>query len=1516
VFNAGSGRVNVTGAATVDVGATFNASTSTLSFGSTLTVGTITPTTGFFNGNTAALTFGGALTLYDATMNLSTATAYSFTGATQVLSGSTLTLGALGTAMSPVNFPGSLTVRGATGVTSSSFLAGSGTITVTGAVTIDQTATFDLNAATVTFASFVTVGASATAGRFNASSGTASFEAVTTSALPNSLLIQGSSTFDGGTAYLTFGKNAIAATNEVNLTSGTMNLATATTTFNPMGAVANLTVALGTTLTLGSGTYVIPGNSTIAGTLTAGSGPLTISGTSTVSGTLNGNGGALTFTGATTISGTLNSGAGAATFSSTLASSNTTNLVNAASLSFGGLVTASAGTLTVGSQTISMPGLTVSGGTFTGATGPVTFTAAVTNSAGSLNLSGASTLAFTAGTLTVSGGTTTFGSQTVTVPALTVSSGTLSVATARLTVSGVTAVSGGLADFSSTTAGPTLTGAVTQSAGTLTLGSGVAAFQGAFTLSGGTFNARSTTLGISGAVSTSGASVFNANTSTLTFSGAVTVGGSTTTGTFHANTATVSFEAVTDTVVVTNSFLLRGTVSSLFDCDAPGATITFGKNAIAGTNELNVSAGSMDLSRCIPTFNPAGGLGTVTSASGSTTTLPAAGGTFPAIFNVGGVFHAGSGTLRVNGATNVNSAGSAFDGTGTYVFGAAVTTSNGALDLSAAASLTFTAGTFTVSGLGVATFGSQTFTLPALAISGGAFHGGTSTMTVTGASSVSGGTADLATSIAQTFTGALAVSAGTLNLNGSTTISSTLTVSGGTLNVGSATVNIAGTATIYTGTFNTNTGTVNFNNAATLGNTTAGIFHANTGTVRFGTTTLLRNGSSFFADSSASVTFVGAVTLQSSTTTFFGNTGSGSFQSAANVWTAGVFNVGDAASAGRWTLQQNNTFTSGVTVAFPTSGGELSLSPTRVLSLQGPVTSAIATAASTYPKIDCNGCGAGQGITVQFNGGAATNILNIDGLEIDNSVATGVAIASGATYTSFKRVKFLNNVGGAGSVHLALTLAATIVTLPGLYFDTTAASNVKLNGTAGAGNLRGARAVLEAQGAATNGPGAGETLDLDGDTDNDGYGDSLAATYYGSVIEWVGASPNDTAGTISGFPTAAFDWSTFAYYGVYVAYKNTGGAGTPDRLWLRNLDGSAAYSFDVPDASGDFVGSPRWDTENEALWGGDLNGDGDATDTAVHVVYLGTSLGHVIKLIDNGTGLARPATGAWATDYADNTVVAAITSPLIADGSNLYFGGTDGSGSELFGLQRVPGGGEKTIVKTIGAASTIATSPASTSYNGKTYVFVGSSAVAGVANIYRIEVSPAGMVDATCTQPTTSINGSIRLYHDVAYAGSEGGTVHGIAASNFATGGFVNVTGFPFQTAAASPIRAPLFVDPSPSGGQIYFGDNAGNLYVLQSTGTLQAGYPLAVTGGQLSSTPFYRGGVIAVGASDGYVYFVDRHNALNNPVLFKRYFIGALAVSTVAWNPSTSQYLVASADGKLTYIAASDVPDPTPGTP
>ena len=1561
VLNANANTLIVTTTTTVDQGGTLNATSGTKTFTTGFTVGAATPTAGTVNLGTATVTLG-AVSVTDSTLDLSTVTSSTFTSSVSVNASGTMTLGPA------ASIPTTLLVRGASAVLN----AGSATLSVAGATTIDQ------------------------GGVVNAGSGSKTF-----------------------TGTVTLGANTP--------TTGVLHVGTSSIS---MGGALNMNDA---TIYAESGTLSVAGNTALATS-------------STIDTTTGSTGSTLNFTGSLGVT------------------TSTVDFTGASATTFGASVSAnSSGIITMGPSATIGTSLLVRGA------------GAVFNASGNALTVTTTTNVDQAGTFRANAGTVTF-SGAAQIGANTPTTGTFTMGAANLTFTTGLTVYDSSVDFTAATA-TTFPGSLSvQAAATVTMGP-AATIGTTLTVSGAAavFNASSHALTVTGTTNINTSAVFNANgcTNLQLSSGAnaVVIGSGGGAGTFNSNSATITFNGNN-----ANSLLIQD--SSTFDGGT--ATLTFGAGMTTNTNdEVNVFLGTMDLTNTTSTnWSPSGAVGNVNVSVGSTLTLGASGAVMPHNLTVNGAFNA-RGTVSIAGTTVVSNAAADFEGqTANITFTGAVTNSAGKLYL-VSAGLSF-ASSLTVSG-GTTTLGSQTVTFTALSVSvSGSFKAGSANVTVSGAVSVSSGTADFSgTSTGPTFSNTVTVSGGSLTLgSGTVGIASTLTVNGGVFNAGSSTLTVTGATNVYVGgTFNSGSNVVNLNNTLTLGqntpnagsfncmtatitgkaltieggsvfdggsgannvtfttlslgasvtlaastlnagsrtgtltfsgastinaasvfdgktatsivfsttlavgSTSAGSFLADAATCTFsGTVTVaygstfdggtsplmtfntaatslvlgnatpttgaftatssratfagivqilgastfhsnsspgltfnggvqIGNGSAgtFFADSCAAVAFNGVVTLQSAGV-FNGNTGTGTFAVAPTL-TSGTFNVADAGSTGRWTFQASATFTSGVTLAFPTNKGELSLAATKVLTLNGPVISNVGSA-STLPKIDCNGCTAAQGITIAFG---ATSTLNINGLEFDNSVATGVSIASGATYTLLKRLKFQNNVGGGSSTHLLITLATAVINVPGCYFDSTATTNVTLDGTAG--QIRGARAIFEFQSTAINGPLAGNAHDSDGDKAPDpnpdnNYGENVAAPFYGSVVEWAGASETDTAGTAVGFPTAAFDWNTFAFYGIYVAYKDTAGVGTADVVWMRNNDGSAAYSFSVPQTSGDIVGTPVWDSVNETTAGVDANGNGNMTDTDVHVLYIGTSLGHIIKLVDNGSALLQPAGGPWASDFTSGSV-STISSPLSEDGTNLYFGGT-GGGTKVFAVQIAGGANEKTLQRNIGAVSAITATPTWTVFGGSTYVFLGSTATAGQAYIYRINMS-SGTIDASFSGLTSSVNDSVRFENDLhAYAVTDGGQLEVIDALNFGTGNFKNVTHFPYQSAAASPIKFADYVDYSNDSS--YFGDNAGNVYVVTNVGANLAGFPLSLGAIQITSSPMFLtgGGIIAVGANDGYVYFINRNNGSNVPVIYKRFFVtGAGSVSSVAYDQNTSKYMVSSSDGKLIFVNGSDVLDP-----
>ena len=120
-------------------------------------------------------------------------------------------------------------------------------------------------------------------------------------------------------------------------------------------------------------------------------------------------------------------------------------------------------------------------------------------------------------------------------------------------------------------------------------------------------------------------------------------------------------------------------------------------------------------------------------------------------------------------------------------------------------------------------------------------------------------------------------------------------------------------------------------------------------------------------------------------------------------------------------------------------------------------------------------------------------------------------------------------------------------------------NNVTLtgNGTAdGETRACSARATCHAN-QTTNGY-CNDSWTIDDDANNDGVGDRRRRATKRWCSSFAGRG-TDTAGTVEGFPTAAFDWNTFAYYSTYVAFHDV--SGTVDRVYVRTQAGAAKYSW-------------------------------------------------------------------------------------------------------------------------------------------------------------------------------------------------------------------------------------------------------------------------------------------------------------------------------------------------------------------
>jgi hypothetical protein len=527
----------------------------------------------------------------------------------------------------------------------------------------------------------------------------------------------------------------------------------------------------------------------------------------------------------------------------------------------------------------------------------------------------------------------------------------------------------------------------------------------------------------------------------------------------------------------------------------------------------------------------------------------------------------------------------------------------------------------------------------------------------------------------------------------------------------------------------------------------------------------------------------------------------------------------------------------------------------------------------------------------------ATPTLNISGLAVKNTDTNGMYIntvaGSSTTFTQFDNLAFSNGTG-----NYLLRIYATSLTLngSGLSFDASTTSNIKL-----AGNGTGDGETRTYFGATcTNSPC--EAYDADDDNlpavsgtapgiAGDGTGENSGDM---AVAGWLSKSYGDTAGSIQGFPTNAFNWNTFAYWNTYVAYNNF--SGSTDRLLARDANGAylnstgvagTGYYWDLPSNGDHMIGTPRWDMEG-----------------STHYIYVLTDKGYVYKLSDSGTAFALVTTQAWPYRNVAGGTNATATSPLGMDSNNVYWAGNDGSGAKkMFSLSfSMVLNGTQTITADIVAAPSIAT------VSGTNYLFTGTS-----GKIYKTSTDLSSITNST--QATSTVYGRVTVLNGAVYFSEDIGKVWSLSATTLTTTNWsyqdTNATrhGGAGCTAASQCTVRNLYVDPPTN--RSYFGDKDGHLYVLSSAGAvISASYPFrpGTSTDEFQTAPLYRSGVIAIGAVSGKVFIVDQSAGAT----YQTYDFQS-AISTISYN-TNGQYIVGTAAGKLFYI--SGVTDPTPGSP
>ncbi|MFL5304581.1 MAG: beta strand repeat-containing protein [Polyangia bacterium] len=595
----------------------------------------------------------------------------------------------------------------------------------------------------------------------------------------------------------------------------------------------------------------------------------------------------------------------------------------------------------------------------------------------------------------------------------------------------------------------------------------------------------------------------------------------------------------------------------------------------------------------------------------------------------------------------------------------------------------------------------------------------------------------------------------------------------------------------------------------------------------------------------------------------------------------GTYNVNSAAQtfSGGLTVQPSGT------LILANSGGSVLLGSGTTLTIDGTL-----NASSTSATIkSVSG-------TYTFRVGSsasATPTVNVSGLAVQDAAGgmqIGFNTSSSPTVTKLDNVAFS---GGSGSQLLLISAKTLFLSSSGCGFDAgvtaTTTNSVKV---AGNGTADGETRVVFGSATCASGTTC-QASKSDDDLNNDGIGDNPGTN--GAVAQFVRAAQDDTAGSIVGFPTAAFDWNTFSYYSTYAAFHNASG-GTTDAIYVRDELGNALYSWTVPTAGETITGTPQW-----------------TTISGTHYLFVATSAGKIYRLVDTATGttsgtLSLDTGGAWSTNPFD--CACTVSTPLSMDISNLYWGST--TAGKNFWTLGISNESNPTPVSITPAVTNTALTLWTIS--GTSYAFMGVT-----GNILKISTLAQSITATNLSPGAAAVWGRITVGYNKSgtarvYAGDDGGTMWALdPGSNFAT-----LNGL-FHSTTANAIKSSPYYDHDTD--TIQYGTQAGTIIVLDGSGNaLNATYPYTPAGGAadpITASPLYYSGILVVGSTGGKLYFLDRNTGTTPGVsVVKQFYFGpSESVSGVGYDANVNRYMVttansASNDGRIYYF--DQVTDPT----
>ena len=538
------------------------------------------------------------------------------------------------------------------------------------------------------------------------------------------------------------------------------------------------------------------------------------------------------------------------------------------------------------------------------------------------------------------------------------------------------------------------------------------------------------------------------------------------------------------------------------------------------------------------------------------------------------------------------------------------------------------------------------------------------------------------------------------------------------------------------------------------------------------------------------------------------------------------------------------------------------------------------------------------GLTVRF--------MDVNGLQIDN--LAGTATGATTTYTHFDNITFRQAPSG-GAQFLEIYSKSLFLSSSGCTFGQNGDANfpavaVKLigNGT-GDGETRAVFGGTTCQSSSGSWTAAGAdkicvaAAKSDDDSDGNGVADSGTATTNGAIVQFVRAAEDDTAGSVVGLPTAAFNWNTFTYYSTYVAFHNASG-GTSDVIYVRDELGNPLYSWTVPAGGGAITGTPQWISTT-------------VSGVTTHYLYVATSAGNIYRLIDTATGTTS-GTLTLDAGWPAFSCGCTIATPLAIDTANLYWG----SSTNVFHTLSQSTTPTRTHL-TLSLGSNVVTN------TGMSVATIGTASAYLAVKGAFLQISTAGnSLSATNSSPgaTHSILGRVIVGMGATkrvYGGDDGGTMWAIAPGNFA-----QANGLWHFTTANAIMSSPYYDSVTDT---VQYGTQGGTIIVLSGSGALlnTTDYPYTPVGGTgdpITAAPLYNSGILAVGSTKGKLYFLDRATGTSPSVkVLREYAFGASeSVSGISLDPTSNRYLVSTAnaatnDGRLYYIDL--IADPTPGS-